>query len=370
MAYTKTNWLARTGTGLNKYKDTNDNDRVLALVHDPDTITQNGTPFSAENMNKIEQGIYDAHVTADGAVKASGGDTANTKVASFTASSAAYPVPAAGETHKTMWGKVVKFFGDVGTRLGQLKGLSNKDKTVAGDYTAGSIVNADISASAAIAFGKLSGVAAASHPHGNVTNDGKIGTAADKIVCTEANGVMNAKTVADLKALFLDITHPVGSIFMSASFSTAAQVAAAMGGTWVAWGAGRVPVGVGSGVFANAEATGGSADAIVPLHSHSYNAPPSATDGHALTLAEMPSHTHRPVGTVGTNHDNTTKIMMNTDAPTTEAQSDWNVTYAGGDQSHNHGITAAAGTTGNAGAAATNANLQPYITCYMYKRTA
>lgn len=46
-------------------------------------------------------------------VKASGGDIANTKVSAYTASTASYPVPAAGETPKVFMGKIKKFFEDI-----------------------------------------------------------------------------------------------------------------------------------------------------------------------------------------------------------------------------------------------------------------
>lgn len=57
-----------------------------------------------------------------------------------------------------------------------------------------------------------------------------------------------------------DKIYPVGSIFMSATLSTPADVATALGGgTWVAWGSGRVPVGVDTGDtdFDATEETGG-----------------------------------------------------------------------------------------------------------------
>ena len=46
-------------------------------------------------------------------VTASGGDIANTNVASLQASTVQYPVPAEGDTTKVMFGKVKKFFEDI-----------------------------------------------------------------------------------------------------------------------------------------------------------------------------------------------------------------------------------------------------------------
>lgn len=48
-------------------------------------------------------------------VGAEGGDIKDTKVSEFTASSAQWPVPAAGEAPKTLWGKVKKFCEDFKT---------------------------------------------------------------------------------------------------------------------------------------------------------------------------------------------------------------------------------------------------------------
>lgn len=48
-----------------------------------------------------------------GKVDASSGDIQNTKVGTFTASSASWPVPAAGETVKVILGKIVKYFTDL-----------------------------------------------------------------------------------------------------------------------------------------------------------------------------------------------------------------------------------------------------------------
>lgn len=59
MAYIPNTWQAREGTGLNKYTDTTTG-QVLTLQSTPDSLTQEGTPFSADWMNHIENGIVDA----------------------------------------------------------------------------------------------------------------------------------------------------------------------------------------------------------------------------------------------------------------------------------------------------------------------
>jgi hypothetical protein len=60
MAYTKTAWVEPAGAYLNRFKKQNETATSLELIHDP-AMTNQPTPFSVENMNKIEQGIYDAH---------------------------------------------------------------------------------------------------------------------------------------------------------------------------------------------------------------------------------------------------------------------------------------------------------------------
>ncbi|MHC1623292.1 MAG: hypothetical protein ACXQTR_01725 [Candidatus Methanospirareceae archaeon] len=57
--------MARVGTALNRFLKSNESTESVELTADPAGVSTNGTPFTATNMNKIEQGIYDAHVTAD-----------------------------------------------------------------------------------------------------------------------------------------------------------------------------------------------------------------------------------------------------------------------------------------------------------------
>lgn len=132
----------------------------------------------------------------------------------------------------------------------------------------------------------------------------------------------------------LDKIYPVGSIFMSATLSTTSAVATALGGTWVAWGAGRVPVGVdaGDGDFDTAEETGGEKT-------------------HKLTVAEMPSHSHNT-------------YFVDT-GPGGSGYGKKNGLYANGGW---WGNSQGAPVVGNTGGNAAHNNMMPYITCYMYKR--
>jgi hypothetical protein len=135
---------------------------------------------------------------------------------------------------------------------------------------------------------------------------------------------------------------PVGAIY-TAIVSTNPGTLLGFG-TWTAFGAGRVMVGYDSSnsLFDTAEETGGSADAITVSHTHTA----TVTD---------PGHSHNITGNVG--------------SATLGASGGGNV-YTGATSAtttSTTGISVSNSTTGSSG---TNANYQPYITVYMWKRTA
>lgn len=121
--------------------------------------------------------------------------------------------------------------------------------------------------------------------------------------------------------------YPVGSIYMSVNNTNPSTF---FGGTWVSWGAGKVPVGVDTNDtdFATVEKTGGEKT-------------------HTLTVSEMPSHKHivEAIGSGTTQQELTAFNVSTTGGIDGYAGTD----FTGGGQAHN--------------------NLQPYITCYMWKRT-
>jgi len=144
----------------------------------------------------------------------------------------------------------------------------------------------------------------------------------------------------------LSALYPVGAIYINATSST--NPATSLGfGTWTAFGAGRVMVGFDSGnaLFDTAEETGGSANAVLPSHTHI--ATSTVTDPghfHSYTAVQTAG------GAGGGVSSYTTTTSANTGSKTT-------------------GITV--GTTNSTeGVSSTNANYQPYITVYMWKRTA
>jgi hypothetical protein len=152
----------------------------------------------------------------------------------------------------------------------------------------------------------------------------------------------------------LQALHPVGSIYINATNSTNPGTLLGFG-TWTAFGAGRVPVGFDSGnaLFDTAEETGGSADAIVVSHTHT-----------ATTTITDPGHTHTPqtLGSAQAGADNG-------GAPVDAATGYSTSRTSEATNSNTTGITAAT-TVASTGSSGTNANYQPYITVYMWKRTA
>lgn len=141
-------------------------------------------------------------------------------------------------------------------------------------------------------------------------------------------------SVTDLtKQLFL-LMHRVGDIIFSTSDENPSTI---YGGTWVAWGKGQVPVGVDTSDsdFNTVEKTGGEKE-------------------HTLTVDEMPSHSHIQTwnGNImvggGSGGESTNGSYLNEGG---------NGTYP-------------ATLTNNVGNSHSHNNLQPYITCYMWKRIA
>jgi hypothetical protein len=151
-------------------------------------------------------------------------------------------------------------------------------------------------------------------------------------------------TTAFVQATLLASVYPVGSIYINAGVTT--NPATLLGfGTWTAFGAGRVMIGLNGSdaLFDTLEETGGSKDAVVVSHTHTA----TVTD---------PGHTHamgKILGGDGVyNFRLEAGLTVLTNPNTAPATT---------------GITVVNSTTGSSG---TNANLQPYITVAMWKRTA
>jgi hypothetical protein len=149
--------------------------------------------------------------------------------------------------------------------------------------------------------------------------------------------------------------HPVGSIYTS---TVATNPATLFGfGTWVAFGAGRVLIGVSGTAPYTAGATGGSADAVVVAHTHTGTTDSTSLTGTVGNIAESyaSSGTATGVFTKGTGTSSGTPTSTDTSA---SGSFSMNAT-------HTHPFT-----TASTGVSATNANLSPYVVVYMWNRTA
>jgi hypothetical protein len=168
-----------------------------------------------------------------------------------------------------------------------------------------------------------------------VSASGAITVKPQGITSTElAAGAVQASNLATSA---LAAAYPVGSIYMNASNSNNPSTLLGFG-TWAAFGAGRVPVGIDSSDtdFDTAEETGGAKT-------------------HTLTTDEMPSHTHNVQVTQRVTGDDAAggSRVLTADRNISTATVDitgMTAKATGGGQAHN--------------------NLQPYIVVYMWKRTA
>jgi len=174
----------------------------------------------------------------------------------------------------------------------------------------------------------------------NYVDVATLGTAeASKAVTVDASkdstGIRNLTvsgtlTIGSNTATTLQAVYPVGSIYINAAVATNPGTLLGFG-TWAAFGAGRVIVGLNAADsdFDTAQETGGSKT-------------------HTLTTAELPSHTH------------TVSIPSSENG----GSSNDHALFPDGTSS---GETFTSGATGGGGA---HNNVQPYIVAYMWRRTA
>lgn len=199
---------------------------------------------------------------------------------------------------------------------------------------------------------------------------GRVAQATKADQATKANQATKADTVsydgnyksfidAFVSACLLKI-YPVGSIYMSIKDVDPSTF---LGGTWERWGQGRVPVGVDVDAsdppdtdFATAGQEGGKKNTT-------------------LDLSNLPEHKH----TIGVNKYDGSRRLITTwiSGVGTTTFKDWNYSSTPAESStiltRSYASTSYdSAKTNNAGYSPTTpiSNLQPYITCYMWKRTA
>jgi hypothetical protein len=181
------------------------------------------------------------------------------------------------------------------------------------------------------------------------TGDPVLPTGTTGVTQSFGNSSTALATTAFVQAA-LQALHPVGSIYINAGVTT--NPATLLGfGTWVAFGAGRVMVGLNGSdaLFDALEETGGSKDATLVSHNHT-----------ATSTVSDPGHNH----TINNGANLNSSFDNGGFAGTVTPVSNFNTT-----NNSSTGITVAT-TVDSTGSSATNANLQPYITVAMWKRTA
>lgn len=175
-----------------------------------------------------------------------------------------------------------------------------------------------------------------------------INSAKRLIFTTKQGGTIDAGSIETTKPIN---AWPVGSVFMSAVSTNPATLLG--GGTWVRWGQGRVPISQDStqSEFDAAEETGGSKT-------------------KTITEANLPAHTHP----IDHDHANPTLAIRSggsAGGTNTRVSDVGGVTGGGGDSdTATVNIANHTGASGSTGGGSPMDVLPPYITCYMWKRTA
>ena len=191
---------------------------------------------------------------------------------------------------------------------------------------------------------------------------GRVAQATNADKATKADTVSydgNYKSFIDafVSACLLKI-YPVGSIYMTTEKDV--NPSTFLGGTWERWGQGRVPVGVDENdtdkIFEEAGKEGGQKNIT-------------------LDLANLPEHYH----TIGVNKSDGGRRLITTwiSGVGSSTFTDWKYSSTPTETStiltRSYSSTAYdSAKTNSAGYSPTTpiSNLQPYITCYMWKRTA
>ena len=176
-------------------------------------------------------------------------------------------------------------------------------------------------------------------------------TGATAVTQSSSDSSTKLATTAFVQAV-LQTLYPVGSVYSNATSSTNPGTLLGFG-TWTAFGAGKVMVGLDSGdaTFSTVGNTGGSKDAITVSHTHTAT---STDAGHSHTLSISGGSSITGLGGSGASGWTGTNT---------------GVTYVttSGTNSSTASITT---TVASAGSSGTNANLMPYVVVYMWKRTA
>ncbi len=209
---------------------------------------------------------------------------------------------------------------------------------------------------------------------------GDIAAAFTTLPSNVQSALSSDKSAAGLMKVIFSMVYPVGSIYTTATMSTAAQVQAAFGGTWAAYGQGRVLVGAGSSTDPNGTTRSFAAGdtngyysvkliaANLAAHYHDRGAQEitgnftarGLTDGSPGIKADGAFFSQSNIFSMG----KVDTTMDDDNPPGTfgfAASRSWSGRSGGGH-------TAQSGGSAISGSA--HENTQPYVVVYMYRRTA
>ena len=185
----------------------------------------------------------------------------------------------------------------------------------------------------------------------------------------------NVVTMKTLRNFARRYFFPIGFIFISTSATSPAVL---YGDTWARWGEGRVPLGIGSSLANTVTTFGASAQGAI---NRTASEEMGGSISHALTTAQLASHNHPMphdhrtfvsggqsqnnggigVGLVGWERNSFRNVVKTSHIETGDVYwENWNP---------NTSDTRTANTS-NSGSGTAHNNIQPYITCYMWKKTA
>ena len=202
-----------------------------------------------------------------------------------------------------------------------------------------------------------SAIAAAVSTKADLASPALIGTPTAPTAAVGTNTTQVAST-AFVHNEIMSAVYPVGSLYLNATNAT--NPATLLGfGTWTSFGAGRMPVGFNAAdpLFDTAGETGGSKDATLVSHTHTTSEAGAATGSISGGNG---------TGDFGVFNAATGVFSLSGAAPNRPQGSGGIGSYT----TENLSIPNHTHTNSTEGSSATNANLPPYITVYMWKRVS
>jgi microcystin-dependent protein len=185
---------------------------------------------------------------------------------------------------------------------------------------------------------------------GKVTDTGQL------LLTTRGGTILDGGSVINP---YLNKSWPVGAIFLSISATNPASTLGV--GEWSAWGTGRVPVGIdpNQSEFNTVEKTGGIkavqlswAQSGLRDHAHGISLTTSGS-GVDAQMSSASASTNPAGGAAVARGDGANAGLRTINS-----------------SGHSHTVNGGTAGVGNFDALEAHQNLQPYITCYMWKRTA